>query len=45
MLHTEPEVVTAGKEVTLYYNPRDTNLAGRQRIWLQIGWNRCGLYV
>lgn len=41
MLFTEPEIVTAGKEVTVYYNPRDTILAGRQRIWLQGGWNRC----
>ena len=41
VLFTEPEIVTAGKEVTVYYNPRDTILAGRQRIWLQGGWNRC----
>jgi len=40
VLFTEPEVVTAGQDVTLFYNPRDTPLNGRQRIFLQGGWNR-----
>ena len=40
VLYTEPEVVTAGKEVEIFYNPRDTPLNGRQRIFLQGGWNR-----
>ena len=40
MLYTQPEVVTAGSEITVYYSPRDTNLTGRQRIFLRGGWNR-----
>ena len=40
MLYTEPEVVKAGTEVAVFYNPRDTPLAGKPRIFLQGGWNR-----
>ena len=40
VLYTEPEVVKAGEEVTVFYNPRDTNLNGRGRIFLRGGWNR-----
>jgi starch synthase len=40
VLYTEPAVVTAGKEVTVFYNPQNTVLNGRQRVFLQGGWNR-----
>ncbi len=40
MLFTYPEVVEAGQEVTLYYNPRDTPLNGRQQVYVMGGWNR-----
>ncbi|EFJ40335.1 hypothetical protein VOLCADRAFT_99865 [Volvox carteri f. nagariensis] len=40
VLFTDPEVVTAGSEVTVFYNPRDTPLNGRQQIYLMGGWNR-----
>ncbi|GIL88159.1 hypothetical protein Vretimale_14076 [Volvox reticuliferus] len=40
VLFTNPEVVTAGSEVTVFYNPRDTPLNGRQQIYLMGGWNR-----
>ncbi len=40
VLYTEPEVVTAGKRVTLHYNPADTPLAGQQSIFLSAGFNR-----
>ncbi len=40
VLYTEPKEVTAGGEITMFYNPRDTPLNGRQRIFIQGGWNR-----
>ncbi|GLC71233.1 hypothetical protein PLESTF_001092900 [Pleodorina starrii] len=40
VLYTVPEVVTAGSEVTVFYNPRDTPLNGRQQMYLMGGWNR-----
>jgi starch synthase len=40
VLYTEPEVVKAGEEVTVFYNPSVTNLNGRERIYLRGGWNR-----
>ena len=40
VLYTVPEVVEAGEEVTIYYNPRDTPLNGRQQLYLMGGWNR-----
>lgn len=30
-----PPRVQAGKEVTIYYNPDNTNLHGRQAIWIK----------
>ncbi|KAG2492408.1 hypothetical protein HYH03_009353 [Edaphochlamys debaryana] len=40
VLFTVPEVVQAGQEVTVFYNPHDTSLNGRQQIYLMGGWNR-----
>ncbi len=33
-------MVRAGEEITIYYNPRSTNLSGRDRIYIRGGWNR-----
>lgn len=30
-----PPPLQAGKEVTIYYNPDNTNLHGRQAIWIK----------
>ncbi|KAL4420307.1 hypothetical protein ABPG77_001397 [Micractinium sp. CCAP 211/92] len=40
VLFTQPEVPEAGKEATIYYNPDNTNLHGRQAIWIKGGFNR-----
>lgn len=40
VLYTEPEVVLAGREVTVYYNPAETPLNGRSSVFLRGGWNR-----
>ncbi|KAG1673855.1 hypothetical protein FOA52_012880 [Chlamydomonas sp. UWO 241] len=40
VLYTEPEVVTAGQDVTVYYNPAETPLAGRSKVYLRGSWNR-----
>jgi len=40
VLFTEPEVLQAGEEVTVYYNPEDTPLNGKSHIYLVGGWNR-----
>lgn len=40
VLFTEPEIVKAGEEVTIWYNPENTNLTGRNQIFLQCGFNR-----
>lgn len=40
VLFTEPEVVQAGKPVTIHYNPDNTSLAGRDRVWLSGSYNR-----
>lgn len=38
--YTQPEVPVAGEKVTVYYNPKNTNLNGRSEIFLRGGWNR-----
>jgi len=40
VLFTEPATPAAGKDITLYYNPKNTNLAGCEEIYLQGGFNR-----
>ncbi|KAI7836090.1 hypothetical protein COHA_010018 [Chlorella ohadii] len=40
VLFTTPEVVEAGEEVTVYYNPNNSALPGRNQIWIKGGWNR-----
>eukprot|EP00955_Chlamydomonas_euryale_P100620 365296-Chlamydomonas_euryale.AAC.28 len=40
VLYTEPEVVTAGKDLTIFYNPANTILSGRERVFIRGGWNR-----
>jgi hypothetical protein len=32
VLFTEPEVVKAGQTVTMFYNPQDTPLNGRDKV-------------
>ncbi|EFN55259.1 hypothetical protein CHLNCDRAFT_134595 [Chlorella variabilis] len=40
VLFTVPEVPQAGQDVTVYYNPNNGGLPGRQHIWIKGGWNR-----
>ncbi|PSC67151.1 glycosyltransferase family 5 [Micractinium conductrix] len=40
VLFTQPEVVKAGQDVTVYYNPNNTNLNGRHAVFLKGGYNR-----
>ncbi|CAD7699185.1 unnamed protein product [Ostreobium quekettii] len=40
VMFTQPSVVKAGEEVTVYYSPNDTPLNGCQDIYLLGGWNR-----
>lgn len=40
VLYTEPEVIKAGSEVLVAYNPQDTNLHGAQKVYIQGGFNR-----
>ena len=42
VLFSEPEVVDAGKEVSIFYNPNDTVLNGRDNVYLIGGFNRYG---
>ncbi|KAL6763691.1 hypothetical protein V8C86DRAFT_192634 [Haematococcus lacustris] len=39
VLYTEPEVITAGETVTLWYNPHDTPLNGKREIFFMAGFN------
>ena len=36
VLFTDVSEARAGEEVTLYYNPHNTPLVGRSRIWLTV---------
>ena len=40
VLYTKPEEPVAGKEVTICYNPNNTNLAGNQEVRMTLGYNR-----
>jgi starch synthase len=40
VLFTEPEVITAGQKVKVYYCPDTTPLAGRQQLFITAGFNR-----
>jgi len=40
VIFTDPAVPSAGCEVTLFYNPGNTVLHGRDRVFIQGGWNR-----
>lgn len=40
VLFTVPEVVQAGQDVTVYYNPNNTSMHGREAIWMKGGFNR-----
>ena len=41
MLYTEPATPVAGEDLTIFYNPNNTNLGGREKIYLQV----CALSV
>ncbi|CAL8465412.1 g4948 [Coccomyxa elongata] len=40
VLFTEPAMIQAGQDVTIYYNPQDTPLKGGEEVYLTGGWNR-----
>lgn len=40
VLYTSPEVIQAGSTITVRYNPQDTVLRGRDRIFIRGGFNR-----
>jgi hypothetical protein len=40
VLFTQPDAPSAGGEVTIYYSPGATVLAGRERVFLRGGYNR-----
>jgi starch synthase len=40
VLYTEPSAPAAGKELTIAYNPSNTNLNGAQRVFIKGGYNR-----
>jgi len=40
VVYTEPSTLTAGEEVTLYYNPSNTNLDWSEEVWVRGSYNR-----
>ncbi|KAF5835336.1 hypothetical protein DUNSADRAFT_7568 [Dunaliella salina] len=40
VMDTEPEIITAGSQIDVWYNPKDTPLNGQGQIYLIGGWNR-----
>lgn len=40
VLYTKPEEPVAGKDVTICYNPNNTNLNGNQEVRVTLGYNR-----
>lgn len=42
VLFTEPATPEAGQQITLFYNPNNTNLAGKEHVYVSGGYNRWG---
>lgn len=36
VLFTEPAMIQAGQDVTIYYNPQDTPLKGSEQVYLTV---------